>query len=146
MEMKTQMLRIAVFVTALLVASAAIAQSAPGDVLVNVPFSFVVGKHQMQPGRYQVTPLANGFLRMFDKENPANQLFLPVHSVESRSSKGARLVFHRYGATYFLAQVWNGNGDIGRELPKSKAEKEIASGSIDGTRPKSEIAVLRPER
>jgi hypothetical protein len=144
--MKTQVLRTAVFVTALLAASAAIAQTNSTDVLVNVPFSFIVGTHQMQPGRYIVTPVANGFLRMFDTGNSNNQLFLPVHSIESSVPKDAMLVFHRYGDTYFLAEVWTWNSDIGRQLVKSKAEKEIASGRISGSRPKTEIAVLRPGR
>ena len=142
--MKTQMLRIAVF--ALLAASAAMAQTRPGDVIVNVPFAFVVGSHQMQPGRYIVTPAATGLLRMFDTEVSNNQLFLPVNSIQSNSPKDAKLVFHRYGDTYFLSEVWNGRGNIGRELLKSKAEKEIASGRVSGSRPKAEIAVLRPER
>ena len=142
--MKTQMLRIAVF--ALLAASAAMAQTRPGDVIVNVPFAFVVGSHQMQPGRYVVTPAATGLLRMFDTEVSNNQLFLPVNSVQSNTPKDAKLVFHRYGDTYFLAEVWNGNSNIGRQLVKSKAEKEIASGRVSGSRPKAEIAVLRPER
>ena len=142
--MKTQMLRIAVF--ALLAASAAMAQTRPGDVIVNVPFAFVVGSHQMQPGRYVVTPAATGLLRMFDTEVSNNQLFLPVNSVQSNTPKDAKLVFHRYGDTYFLAEVWNGNSDIGRQLARSKAEKEIASGRVSGSRPKAEIAVLRPER
>ena len=144
--MKTKVLRIAVSAMALLVASAALAQGRPGDVLVNVPFTFVVGTHQMQPGRYIVTPVANGFLRMYDTEAADNQLFLPVNAVQSNKPQDAKLVFHRYGDTYFLAEVWNGISDTGRQLLKSKAEKEIASGRINGSRPKSEIAVLRPER
>ena len=144
--MKTQVLRIAVFVTALLAASAALAQGRPGDVLVNVPFSFVVGTHQMQPGHYLVTPATYGILRMYDTENSNNQLFVPVNSIQSSTLKDAKLVFHRYGDTYFLAEVWNGTSDIGKQLIKSKAEKEIASGRINGSRPKSEVAVLRPER
>jgi hypothetical protein len=143
--MKTQMLRIAVFVMALFGASAAMAQGKPGDVLVNIPFSFVANNHQMPAGRYIVTPATDGVLRMYDTENSGSNLFLPVHSVESTDPKEAKLIFHRYGDLYFLAQVWKG-GNIGRELIRSKAEKEIASGRTNGTRPKSEIAVLRPER
>ncbi len=143
--MKTQLLRTAVFVIGLLAVSAAVAQT-KGDVIVNVPFSFVVGNHQMQPGRYIVKPMTYGILRIFDSQDSENQTLASVHSVESRTATNAKLVFHRYGDSYFLAQVWTGNGDIGRELPPSKAEKEIASGRINGTRPKREVAVLRPER
>jgi hypothetical protein len=99
----------------------------------------------MQPGRYVVTKAANGVLRIHDTEVANNQMFLAVHSIESKTPNEAKLVFHRYGDTYFLAEVWNGN-DIGKELPKSKAEKEILSGRLNGPRPKAEVAVLRPER
>jgi hypothetical protein len=37
-----------------------------------------------------------------------------------------KLVFHRYGDRYFLAQVWTAGSDQGRELPKSRRETEIA--------------------
>jgi hypothetical protein len=130
---------------ALLAALAAMAQGPSGDVLVNVPFAFVIDSHHMQPGRYVVTKAANGVLRIHDTEVAGNQMFLAVHSIESKTPNEAKLVFHRYGDTYFLAEVWNGN-DIGKELPKSKAEKEILSGRLNGPRPKAEVAVLRPER
>jgi hypothetical protein len=130
---------------ALLAALAAMAQGPSGDVLVNVPFAFVIDSHHMQPGRYVVTKAANGVLRIHDTEVANNQMFLAVHSIESKTPNEAKLVFHRYGDTYFLAEVWNGN-DIGKELPKSKAEKEILSARLNGPRPKAEVAVLRPER
>jgi hypothetical protein len=144
--MKTQMLRIAVIAMTLLAASAAMAQGTVGDVVVNVPFAFVVGTHQMQPGRYVVSPMTQGILRIYDTQVSNNQLLFPVNSTQSNTRTDAKLVFHRYGDTYFLSEVWNGRGDIGRQLLKSKAEKEIASGSVSGSRPKAEIAVLRPER
>jgi len=143
--MKTQLLRTAVFVIGLLAVSAAVAQT-KGDVIVNIPFSFVVGSHQMQPGRYIVTRAESGVLRIFDAQDSKNQTLVTVHNVERGLPDSAKLVFHRYADSYFLTQVWTGNSEIGKELPKSKAEKEIASRRIDGTRPKSEVAVLRPER
>src|SRR2546427_8868 len=68
--MKTQMLRIAVIAMTLLAASAAMAQGTVGDVVVNVPFGFVVGTHQMQPGRYVVGPMAPGILGIVDTKDP----------------------------------------------------------------------------
>jgi hypothetical protein len=144
--MKTQLLRTAVFVMGLLAVSAAFAQTKAGDVIVNVPFSFVVGNHQMQPGRYIVTPASSGVLRIFDSQDSTNQTLVTVHSVEGSLPDSAKLVFHRYADSYFLAQVWTGDSNIGRELPTSKAEKEVAFGRINGTRPRSEVAVLRPGR
>jgi hypothetical protein len=144
--MKTQMLRIAVFAMALLaLASAAMAQTSSG-VFVDVPFAFVAGNHHMQPGRYAVTPAANGFLRIYETGVADNQLFLAVHSIQSNTPQDAKLVFHRYGDTYFLSEIWKGNSEIGRELPKSKEEKEIELGRLNAPRPKAEVAEVRPER
>lgn len=142
--MKTQMLRMAVFTMALLAALAAMAQGPSADLLVNVPFAFVIGSHHMQPGRYRVTKAADGVLRISDTEVADNQMYMAVHSKQSNTPTDAKVVFHRYGDTYFLAEVWNG-GDIGRELVRSKGEKEILS-RLNGPRPKAEVAVLRPER
>lgn len=144
--MKTQVLRIAVVVTGLLMASSALAQGKPGDVLVNVPFSFIVNNHQMPAGRYVVTPASYGFLRIYDTENSRNQLFMAANSVVSSKTQTPKLVFHRYGDSYFLSEVWNGQSDIGKQLPPSKAEKEIASGERTGVRSNGEVAVVRPER
>jgi hypothetical protein len=38
----------------------------------------------------------------------------------------ARLVFHRYGEDYFLAEIWTGNTSVGRVLARSPREKELA--------------------
>ena len=144
--MKTQMLGIAVFVIALLAVSSAVAQGTAGDVLVNVPFSFVAGSHSMPAGRYIVRPVKDGIIRMYAIQGSNKSVFLGVHSVESPKRTEPKVVFHRYRDSYFLAQVWTGNGEMGRELPTSKAEKELASLKLSGPRPEGEIAVVRPER
>jgi hypothetical protein len=144
--MKTQAFQIAVVVALLLAVSSAMAQVQPGDVLVNVPFPFLVGNHPMPPGRYLVSPSAKGFLRMLDIKDAHHPLLMAVNGVQSRAPQTPKLVFHRYGDSYFLAEVWNGNGNIGRQLPKSKGEQEIASGKVRGIPPSGEIAQVRPER
>lgn len=144
--MKKQVLRIVVSAMALLAAVAAMAQAPSGKVLVNVPFEFVVGSQHMPAGRYLVTSAANGFLQIHDTEVANNQTFLQANSIYSNTPKEAKLIFHRYGDTYFLAEVWNGNGAIGKEVVKSKAEKEILAGRFNSSRPRAEVAVVRPER
>jgi hypothetical protein len=48
-----------------------------------------------------------------------------------QKNAAARLVFHRYGQRYFLAEVWNGADKVGRQLMKSRdelaIERELAS-------------------
>jgi hypothetical protein len=78
--------------------------------------------------------------------DPSTCLFMSVHSVESRLSQPPKLVFHRYADSYFLTEVWNGDGKIGRQLLRSKAEKELASAKVNGNHVSSEVAEVRPRR
>ena len=51
------------------------------------------------------------------------------HSRRSRLSPlptASKLVFHRYGSQYFLAQIWTAGYEQGKELPKSSRESEVA--------------------
>jgi hypothetical protein len=47
--------------------------------------------------------------------------------VSGSSSDEARLVFNKYGDTYFLSEVWTPGQSQGGGLSKSKTEREIAS-------------------
>lgn len=143
--MQKQVLRIVVSVVALLASFIAMAQGPSGKVLVNVPFEFVVGSQHMPAGRYMVMSVANGFLQIRDTEVAGNQTLLQANVLYSDVPKDAKLIFHRYGDTYFLAEVWNG-GAVGREVVKSNAEKEILAGRFNPSRPKAELAVVRPEQ
>ena len=99
------------------------AQSIP--VKANIPFEFVIGDKTLPAGAYTVTT-ANGALdalriQSADGKNSAVRLSNPT---EQKSRSRARMVFHRYGHNYFLAEVWNGD-TAGRELVKSKQERAI---------------------
>jgi hypothetical protein len=43
-----------------------------------------------------------------------------------RPAQNTSLIFHRYGSTYFLSQVWQGGGQNGQQLTLSKAERVTA--------------------
>ena len=60
----------------------------------------------------------------------AVRLTNPIQADPSKTR--ARLIFHRYGQTYFLAEVWTGGDSTGRQLLKSKQERsmERESGSL----------------
>ena len=141
--MKTQLLRFALFFVGLAWVASAMAQSRPGDVRVQVPFSFHVGNRQLPPGSYVVAPAAEGLLHIFNTKDSHSHMFTPVNRLQGSSSQTPKLVFHRYGGSYFLSEVWNANGTIGRELPRSKAEEEFASGKATGSRLNREVAEVR---
>jgi hypothetical protein len=54
------------------------------------------------------------------------KLVLPNACESAQVQEKSKLVFHRYGNQYFLAQIWTAGNDRGRELPKTEQEREIA--------------------
>jgi hypothetical protein len=115
----------AVIVATLFACSAAKAQT--GFTLqANIPFDFSAGKQNLPAGEYTVTIMnrASGqnVLRFTSQDNRATAV-LAMHSVQSKFKDGARLVFHRYGDKYILAQAWTGADNIGLEAPRSAAER-----------------------
>ena len=43
------------------------------------------------------------------------------------AQKDAKLVFHRYGNRYFLAEVWASQSDSGYQVRRSRLERELAA-------------------
>lgn len=123
---------------ALFVASVAMGQTKPGDIVVDVPFPFVAGGQTLHAGHYIVAAM-DDTVRLFNSQTSG--IFLPTHSASRNTSDGTKLVFHRYGDTYFLSAMWIGGNAIGRELPRSKAERELASRTAE-----MELAEVRPDK
>ena len=100
-----------------------------GRVIVDIPFDFTVGNKELKAGKYAVsrlTPTSNsGTLLIRNEDNHAAANF-NVNGVTGKEGSDARLVFHRYGKQYFLAQVFDGEGSEGYGLMKSKTEREAA--------------------
>lgn len=119
------------FVTALV----SNAQTRPRQVRANVPFDFVVGEKTLAAGSYTVGTISRNsadavLIRSSDGSQKAIRL---TNSISDNANiKHARLVFHRYGNTYYLAQVWTAGMNEGREMLKSKMERaqtELAQNS-----------------
>jgi hypothetical protein len=108
--------------------TAAVAAQAQTVVLrAEVPFGFYMGKNAMPADSYKVTSTDHGAIWVQAYKNRANGASL-THAVSGNSkSEAPRLVFHRYGDTYFLCQIWTGDASTGQSLPMSPIEKELAS-------------------
>lgn len=98
-----------------------------GRVRANIPFDFMVGNKEFKAGSYSVDRLSNYsgtlIIRNADNGKAAN---FNVNGIIDKREDGARLVFHRYGNQYFLAQIFDGVSGGGSELMRSKAEREAA--------------------
>ena len=130
--------RIALCAALLAAASVAMGQTKPGDIVVDVPFPFVAGGQALGAGHYIVAAM-DDTVRLFNSQTSG--IFLPTHSASRNASDGTKLVFHRYGDTYFLSAMWIGGNTIGRELPRSKAERVLADRTAE-----MELAEVRPGR
>jgi hypothetical protein len=96
-------------------------------VLANIPFEFNVGKTKLPAGKYEIAVV-----------NPASdRKILQIRSTDGRftaatlttntngnASDDAKLVFHRYGDTYFFAQAQMAGDSVGLAALKSSVERE----------------------
>ena len=99
---------------------------------VNVPFAFQVGDKALPAGDYQVQSMTAGdgqCVSIRQKDGGA----LTIVSTMALDSRNARpepeLVFHQYGNSYFLSQIWTGAAQ-GRQLLESEREKEVARSEV----------------
>lgn len=127
-----------VLCAAVLAASTAMSQTRPGDMIVDVPFAFVVNGQTMPAGHYIVAASGDYHIRISTQSAGLNVI---THSALRRDSYGSKVVFHRYGDTYFLSAVWVTGNTTGRELARSRAERELANRKSE-----MELAVIRPQK
>ena len=111
-----------ILATLSLAATSLTAQSTP-LMTVNVPFNFAAGAKTLPAGEYRVKAMARNVVAIQTADYKTT-VMLVSHSTENTNMDGlGGLTFNRYGDRYFLSQIWMGS-NLGRELPKSRAEKE----------------------
>jgi hypothetical protein len=94
----------------------------------DVPFAFAVDQTWMSAGHYTITQVSDRVLQVRNDDTKATVSVIAQHE-EKLSAKNPQLVFHKYGDSYILAEVWNAAGGQGLELPASKMEKEMRAAS-----------------
>lgn len=117
-------------VVGLALASASVANGQSGKhVTAQVPFDFIVADKTLRSGQYQISEVNSAgdalAIRSAVGKGSVLRLTSETGSNAVRNSE-AKLVFHRYGNTYFLAQVWMAGSSTGRELPNTRQERAIA--------------------
>lgn len=97
------------------------------DIRCRIPFEFTVNGKTLAAGTYTVSD-ANHVLFVRGDSGGA---FAQTIGVGSPQDRGLRLVFEKYGEAYVLRQAWTGSGS-GRELPRSRRERELAQAAKKG--------------
>ncbi len=118
-----------VLIVMLALATAVVSANAQSSnrVVAEIPFEFVVGNKALPSGQYTLTEgSSDGSALIIQSADTKNSVVRLTNSIEPRRNKThARLMFHRYGERYFLAEVWSGANSTGRELTKSRQERAI---------------------
>lgn len=95
-------------------------------VIAEIPFDFIVGDKTLPAGNYTVgAATTNGEgVRITSRNGKSSAIRLTYSASDKSQKKNARMVFHRYGQRYFLAEVWSGD-NFGHKLMPSKNERNL---------------------
>ena len=91
-----------------------------------IPFDFQIRDVQMPAGAYTINSSA-GLVALRNADGRHAVMALAISSTRDKYPETGILQFHRYGDTYFLAEVWTPFSHTGMAFPKTSREKELAS-------------------
>ena len=100
----------------------------------DIPFAFQINGQSYESGRYYFSPdalpeLPHEAWRIRSEETRKSKVFPTFTGTQTPGlPKASKLVFHRYGRTYFLAEVWL-QYQHGWQLPESQGERQLANRS-----------------
>jgi len=92
-----------------------------------VPFDFSVGDKKFPAGVYSVTRVnPEKIMLRLSSEDGREAIHIITNPVQTKESpKTGKLIFRRYGETYFLSQIWESDEIQGRQLLKSRTERSV---------------------
>jgi hypothetical protein len=91
-----------------------------------IPFPFHMGRAVLPAGEYTIIH-SHDTLIVRNAYGGGGAALVTNAAFSMKPSENSHLSFHRYGDNYFLVSVWTQGERDGRELPKSRSEKDIAS-------------------
>jgi hypothetical protein len=133
--------RTLITITLLFSAATLFAQTTPSQRLmtVNIPFAFAVENHFLPAGEYLVlTVTPERSIRIASTDGKHTAIINTLPNYASSPSANSRLVFHKYGDEYFLAQVWTAGQNVARSPLTSQRAMQIAT---SGERPETKIVI-----
>jgi hypothetical protein len=125
--MKKQILFPLLTMVLLMAAGSANAQlGSSQEVRANVPFDYKVGNATMIAGNCSIRAAGTAGAVAIRCDGSEAKLALS-RRVEGKPASETKLVFHKYGDQYFLAQIWIEGDSDGVQLPATRTEKELMS-------------------
>ncbi|HZD30639.1 MAG TPA: hypothetical protein VE779_03165 [Candidatus Angelobacter sp.] len=109
----------------------------------NVPFDFTVNGKALPAGAYEVREVGDRATLIETKDGHSKVLGIYQNAEPSKAGQ-TKLVFHKVGNNYFLAEIWTSARSQGSILPTSAAEKEtMAANTQSGGGAETVIVALR---
>lgn len=108
----------------LLAAASAYAQTI--NLKADVPFNFVVNGRMLPSGEYTIQSLGVDKALTISGSGQKPSIFLANTCSSLKASEHSKLVFHRYGDRYLLSEMWVEGNSVGRQLPISRREAQVA--------------------
>jgi hypothetical protein len=93
---------------------------------VTIPVAFTVERTVLPAGDYVVTHPSGKAIALRHVGGPETLVALTNYTAIPQTPQTPRLIFHRYGSRYFLAQAWMPNSDHGYEFFASAREIQLA--------------------
>ncbi len=103
------------------------AQTSP--LRANIPFEFSVGGKTLPAGEYSIQSrnTDGSILAISNPDSTTAAMVLASRGSDWGKERGqAKLIFHRYGSSYFLSEIWNGFATVGYALPVTRTERELS--------------------
>ena len=106
----------------------AFAQLPGAPIRANIPFDFTVRGRTLPAGLYEISRITDepGGLEIANIDHRSEHALIETEPVQqSKIPKRGEVVFHRYGDTYFLYEVWTPGMETGREIERSRSERAL---------------------
>lgn len=122
--MKKQLSMIAM--TIALVTGSAHLKAADETAKATIPFAFQAGPVNLTAGVYEVS-WRESTRTMMLRDSAGKAVLINGGSPDKDGQDVAKLVFHKVGSQYFLAEAWFPNQMYSHKLPPSKREREMVA-------------------
>ena len=149
--MKRRVLSIALagFALTLLASATAFAQLPNEPIRAKIPFDFSVRGKTLPAGEYEIKRVTDEMatLEIANVNHRHEHVMFETDPVETNQIKRhGEIVFHRYGDSYFLYEIWTAGLGTGHELPTSHQERTLErEAAMYGTNSRAETVALAAE-
>ena len=137
--MKRSLRGLTAIVAAAVIVSAAAASAQTTDSIAKVPFAFTVGNKTLPPDVYRISRLPGHLDAVQIRGLRGGTIVASQPEGPDRNDPSPRLVFHRYGDSYFLREIRMPD-NVGLALPATRLERDAAEKIAGNAAP--EVIVL----